>query len=519
VSPWFNLNFKLSIIGRAAKYQIAGQNLYFIFAANKSAIMIALQKFNKQIISVIAFIFLVPFILLAKVQLPSFFSDGMVLQQQTEASVWGWAKPGVSISINTSWNKKNYSIKANEKGKWMLKVSTPGAGGPYTITISDGEPVIIKNILIGEVWFCSGQSNMEMPMKGYRDQPIKGSNDAIVNSTNDQIRIYNIPRAVERIKKDTSKSFAWKSASPETISNFSATAYFFGRLLQQQLKVPVALINDSYGGSPAEAFMSEEALKAFPDIKVHSPSDTGRLTNSNATTLYNGMIYPVVGYTIKGCLWYQGEANKDRPDQYEKLFPAMVAEWRSEWGQGDFPFYFAQIAPFNYAQFPAASRTEKMNSAYLRDAQRKCVSVIPRSGIVVLMDNGEELNIHPADKETVGKRFAYLALCDTYQWKGFAYQSPSLDSLIINGNIATIRFKNAPNGLTAFGKTLSQFEIAGADKRFLPAQAIIRNGTIQVSSPLVTNPVAVRYAFKDFIVGELFSTEGYPVSSFRTDDW
>jgi sialate O-acetylesterase len=197
----------------------------------------------------------------------------------------------------------------------------------------------------------------------------------------------------------------------------------------------------------------------------------------------------------------------------------MVAQWRNEWGQGSFPFYFAQIAPYNYAQFPSPTRTEKNNSAYLRDAQRKSAINIPNSGIIVLMDNGEELSIHPADKETVGKRFAYLALGDTYQQKGFAFQSPSYDSLLVSGNIATIKFKNAPNGLTTYGKPLTQFEIAGVDKVFRAATATLRNGTIVLSSPLVTTPVAVRYAFKDFLMGELFSTEGFPVSSFRTDDW
>jgi sialate O-acetylesterase len=242
--------------------------------------------------------------------------------------------------------------------------------------------------------------------------------------------------------------------------------------------VPIALINDSYGGSTAEAFMSVDALKAFPEIKVHTATDTFRLNNRSATTLYNGMIHPIVGYTIKGCIWYQGESNVDRPDQYEKLFPAMVAQWRSEWGQSDFPFYFAQIAPYASPQYAATNRTEKLNSAYLRDAQRKASLTIPNSGIVVLMDNGEEFGIHPADKETVGKRFAYLAIGDTYKMKGFAYQSPSYDSLFITGNVATIRFKNTPNGLTSYGKTLTQFEIAGADKGFRPATATIRNGTI-----------------------------------------
>lgn len=481
--------------------------------------MIAFHRYLKLTASVILFFLLDIDLATASIRLPSFFSDNMVLQQQTDAAIWGWAQPNSSVQITSSWNKKKYTIKADASGKWKTRVATPAAGGPYEITISDGTPVTIHNVLIGEVWFCSGQSNMEMPMKGFRDQPIKGSNDAVFNSTNDWIRVYTVPRAVEEFMKDTTKTSWWKPANPENISNFSATAYFFGRLLSQQLKVPVALINDSYGGSPAEAFMSIEALKGFPEIRVHTSTDTFRLNNRSPTALYNGMIHPIVGYTIKGCLWYQGEANQDRPDQYETLFPAMVAQWRSEWGQGDFPFYFAQIAPYNYYQLPVTARTDKMNSAFLRDAQRKAVNRIPNSGIVVLMDNGEEFGIHPPDKETVGRRFAYLAFGSTYGIRGFAYQSPVFDSLIISGSVATVRFKNAPNGLTTFAKPLTQFEIAGADKRFYPASAFIRNGTVQVSSPLVGTPVAVRYAFKDFIVGELFSTEGFPVSSFRTDSW
>ena len=197
----------------------------------------------------------------------------------------------------------------------------------------------------------------------------------------------------------------------------------------------------------------------------------------------------------------------------------MVQLWRKEWGQGNFPFYFAQIAPFAYSSLPANARSEKLNSAYLRDAQRKALAAIPASGMVVLMDAGEEKSIHPANKEIVGKRFAYLALGDTYQYKGFAFQSPVFDSLLVSGNVATLKFKNSPNGLTSFGRPITQFEIAGADKNFYPAQAVIVRGNVQLSSAQVAVPVAVRYAFKDFINGELFSTEGFPVSSFRTDDW
>lgn len=455
----------------------------------------------------------------ANITLPSIFGDNMVLQQKTDASIWGWAASGSNVQITGSWNNKKYSVKAGSDGKWKIKISTPVAGGPFEITLTDGHSITLKNVLIGEVWFCSGQSNMEMPMKGYKDQPIIGSNDAIFNSANNNIRIYTVPRSVQKQALDTSKTSYWKTATPENVNNFSATAYYFGRLLQQQLKVPVALINDSYGGSPAEAFMSRESLAAFPNIKVHDAGSTEKLSNKNATTLYNGMIHPIIGYSIRGCVWYQGETNYDRPIEYETLFPAMVSLWRKEWGQGDFPFYYVQIAPFNYRGYNVPVYSEKMNSAFLRDAQRKALNLIPASGMVVLMDKGEEGNIHPADKETVGKRLAYLALGDSYQFKGFGFQSPVLDSINIAGNIATLKFKYAPNGLTSYGKTLSQFEIAGADKIFRPAKAVISRGNILVSSPDVPNPVAVRYAFRDFIVGELFNTEGFPVSSFRTDNW
>ena len=457
-------------------------------------------------------------LLFANIRLPYFFSDNMVLQQQTQASIWGWATPNSIVQLTSSWDKKKYRLQTGNSGVWKIQVATPATGGPYEITISDGTPVTIHNILIGEVWLCSGQSNMEMPMKGYRDQAILGSNDAIFNSANDQLRLYNVPRSVKLSPLDTSKNSPWRIANPETVNNFSATAYYFGRLLQQQLKVPVGLVCISYAGTPAEAFMSEDALKDFSDIKIPTAADSAKVNNKNATVLYNGMIHPFIGYTIKGCIWYQGESNYDRPEQYEKLFPAMVKEWRDEFGQGDFPFYFAQIAPYNNAQYAAAGQP-RYNSAYLRDAQRKAAAIIPNCGMVVLMDIGEENSIHPANKEIGGKRFAYMALGKAYGQKGFAFDSPSFDSLLIVGNTATIKFKNVPNGLTSFGKPLLNFEIAGADKIFRPAKAVISRSTILVSSPDVTAPVAVRYAFKDFVVGDLFSTEGYPVSSFRTDNW
>lgn len=459
-----------------------------------------------------------PFFPAAQLKLPYFFSDNMVLQQQSNAAIWGWANSGSTVSITTSWNKKKYSTLTGSDGKWKLKVATPVAGGPYEITISNGTAVTLKNILIGEVWLCSGQSNMEMPVKGFRDQPIIGSNDAIFNSANSNIRLYTVPRSVQRMPQDTSKNSPWRLAEPEAVSGFSATAYFFGKILYEQLHVPIGLVNISYGGSPVEAFMDENTLKSFPEIKVPAKTDTNKLNNKTATVLYNGMLRPFLGYTIKGCIWYQGESNNDRPQQYETLFPAFVKQIREQSEQGDFPFYYCQIAPYNYYNYAAVNAVNN-NSAYLRDAQRKALTKIPNSGMAVLMDIGEEFNIHPMDKATGSKRLAYMTLLKTYGKKGFAGESPAYESINFANGIATIKFTNAPYGLTAFGKPLLQFEIAGANKVFRPAKAVISGGTVLVSAPDVKEPVAVRYAFKDFVTGDLFSTEGFPVSSFRSDDW
>ena len=458
-----------------------------------------------------------PLFAFAAIELPYFFGNGMVLQQQTKAAIWGKAKPAAIVTVTPSWNKKKYSVKAAADGSWKVFVETPVAGGPYSMSLSDGQMIRLENILVGEVWLCSGQSNMEMPMKGYKDQPVRNSNDAMFNSANDQLRFYVVPRSAKTEPQDTSKNYEWKVASPETTAGFSATGYYFGKLLQERLKVPVGLVNISYGGSTAEAWMNKATLEElFPEIKIPV---TDKPDNRTPTALYNGMLHPFIGFTIKGCIWYQGESNYERPDQYESLFPAMVQQWRKEFGLGDFPFYFAQIAPYNYAQLPPYNSGGKFNSAYLRDAQRKAAEKIPNSGMIVLLDAGEENNIHPANKEVAGKRFAYLALAQTYGQKGFAYTSPSLAKVSYDKGVATLSFNNAPNGFTSFGKPLLQFEIAGADKYFRPAKASIIRGSIVVSAPEVKEPVAVRYAFKDFVTGDLFSTEGFPVSSFRTDEW
>jgi sialate O-acetylesterase len=463
-------------------------------------------------------VFLLPTLLWGQVRLPSIFGDHMVLQQQSKAAIWGWAKAGSMVTITASWDKKKYKVKTGDDGKWKVYIATPAAGGPYDLTISDGKPVTLHDVMAGEVWLCSGQSNMEMPMKGFKGQPVLGSNDAILRSKNKNIRIITVPRAWSHEPLDNFNGH-WEHVSPAPVAEFSATAYYFGRLLNEILDVPVGLIHASYSGSNVEAWMDESWLKAFGVTGIPAKGDPVKDPNRTPTLLYKGMLSPVIGYGIRGYIWYQGESNYTDPDLYEKLFEKMVKEWRKQWASDDLPFYFAQIAPFNYAQFPQPEAKEKYNSAYLRDAQRKLMKRIPDCGMAVLMDTGEENNIHPANKKTAGERLAYWALGNTYGIKGFTYASPTYDTISVKDSTVIVTFNDAPDGITAFGKEVTCFEIAGKDKKFHPAKAVLGRKSVTLSSPEVKEPVAVRYAFRDFVKGELFGTNGLPVSSFRTDDW
>ena len=449
--------------------------------------------------------------LFAEVKLPAIFSDNMVLQQKTDAAIWGTAEKNATVKVITSWNNKYYTVRAASDGKWKVKIATPSAGGPYEVTISDGKTLKLKNVMIGEVWVCSGQSNMEMPMKGYFNEPVSGSNEAIASSSNPEIRIFTV-------KKETSlqplEDFtgSWLNCEPETVSEFSATAYYFGHYLNKVLKVPVGLINTSWGGTRIEPWMSESGIKKFDFVTLPDKSQQGNLSPQTPTVLFNAMINPMAGYGIRGAIWYQGESNRNEADKYLLLLPGLVENWRSVWGVGDFPFYYMQIAPFDYG--PGG-----LNSAYLREAQLKATTAIPNIGMACIMDLGEQYVIHPADKKTGSERLAFLALNNTYGKSGFASMGPVLKEMTVEGQLVKLTFNNASNGLSSHGKELSCFEVAGANKRFLPAKAFITQKGITLMCPFVTEPVAVRYAFKDFIVGDLFNTEGIPASSFRTDDW
>lgn len=458
----------------------------------------------------LAILFMLCFIsgnIAGKVLLPAIFSDGMVLQQKAEVALWGATDQyKQNITVSTSWNNKQYTTVPDENGQWRLKVETPSYGGPYHITISDGESLTINNILVGEVWLCSGQSNMDMRVSGRYGDPVIGSLDAIVTSENPCIRMFTVGSKLISEPQPNCKG-EWLAASSETVPEFSAAAYFFARKLNEVLKVPVGIVHASYGGSRVEAWMSHEGISTFK----------GNAGVRNECILFNGMINPIVGYGIKGCLWYQGEANVDAPDLYTQLFPGMVTDWRRLWKQGDFPFIYAQIAPYNYNK----GLEKGKNSAYLREAQLKCLDLIPSSGMITLMDVGDARTIHPMDKQTVGKRFAYKALEQVYGKKGFVAAGPVYRSMQIEGNEVTLFFDNVGKGLTSFRLPMTDFEVAGADRQFYPAK--VRFGkdmkTLIVSASEVKNPVAVRYAFKDYVKGSLYNIYGLPASSFRTDNW
>lgn len=477
-----------------------------------------MNKFRNHIIAIV--LLLGSFQINAKIKLPALFSDNMMLQQKTNAPIWGWAEKNANIVIKTSWNSKIYKAKSDASGKWKTELQTPSFGGPFTIEVSEGsEKVVVKNVLIGEVWLCSGQSNMEMPLEGFPGQPVKNGNEIIVRSTNKNIRLITIPRATVLEPLDNFEG-KWETASPKSTANFSATAWYFGSLLQEVLNVPVGLIHVSYGGSSMEAWMNQEMLKDFASAKIPTTKeDLAKDPNRVPTTLFNGMLSPVIGYGIKGCIWYQGESNYERASEYTALMKKMVSSWRALWKQGDFPFYYAQIAPFNYAQFHPKDNLEKYNSAYLREAQLKASKEISNSGMAVLMDIGEENSIHPMDKEKGGSRLAYLALAKTYGIEGFEFESPKFKAMEIKDNAVTVSFDDAPNGITAYGKEVTGFEIAGEDKVFYPAKTEVRRKSVVLTSDKVTKPIAVRYLFKDFAKAELFSTGGLPISSFRTDEW
>ncbi|WP_055099493.1 sialate O-acetylesterase [Gabonia massiliensis] len=457
----------------------------------------------------------------AKIQLPSVLGSNMVLQQNAKVNLWGYASASKKVKVRTSWDDKEYSALVSSDGKWILQVNTPKAGGPYTISISDGEiPEVLSNILIGEVWLCSGQSNMEMPVKGFRGQPVDSSCDVIANaSPDDNIRMITLKINSSQTPLDDCISTSWMVSDPQSVADFSATAYFFASYLQKVLKVPVGVICSSWGGSKIESWVNKEVYeKQFPEISLDVLKKDMReikRPKDEPTLLYNAMINPIKNFAIKGAIWYQGESNLNNPDVYKRLFPAMVASWRKEWKQGEFPFYYVQIAPYDYGR----KNADKTEAAEIRQVQLECMDLIPNSGMVVTSDVGNRTCVHPSAKSLVGKRLALWALAKTYQKKGIPFSGPLYKSFTVNGEKLIVDFRYSEMGMTTYDQEITGFEVAGKDGIFYPAKAAFFDNKTKIvlTSEQVPEPVAVRYGFRNYMPLNLFSNFGLPASPFKSE--
>jgi sialate O-acetylesterase len=472
----------------------------------------------RKIITTLLFTLLLYPSIKAEVTLPAIVSSNMVLQRNTTVVLWGWADANEKITIKTSWLKDKISLNADKNGDWKIEVKTTNSKEAQFIKIkSKASNILLDNVLFGEIWLCSGQSNMYQPLTGYNGQPTFGGLMATAKSSNKNLRFFSVATIASKTPiKKLIKFSGWKHSSPESVAKFSAVAYLFGQQLQEILDCPVGIIHTSWGGSIVEAWISKEVLSSYKKVNLENVN-LKKGAQYKPTVLYNSMINPLIPYTIKGALWYQGESNRKKPNEYKQLLPAMVKDWRTRWNIGDFPFYYVQIAPYLYGNNKAFQEYDK--SAFIREAQLECLELIPNSGIAITMDIGHKNTIHPPKRKEVADRLLFNALHQTYGYKTIDYVGPTYTSLEIKNDEILLNFKNIEKGLFTYNG-LAGFEIAGADKVFYPASArIVKNKKVIVKSTKVTNPVAVRYAWRNWVNGTLYDTNLLPASSFRTDDW
>jgi len=441
---------------------------------------------------------------LAEVKLPHIFGNDMVLQRGRVVPVWGWADAGEEITVEIAGQALHG--KADEKGNWVVHLKPMQAGGPYEMIFSGKNEIKLTNVMVGEVWVCSGQSNMERSLKrlGTYKREIESAN-------NPNLRLFYVPKKISRQPAEDVEA-DWKVCRAKTAAGFSAAGYFFGKYLAKELDVPIGLIQSAWGGTRIEPWIPPSVYNKKWNHPNKSPKQQPSVT-------YNGMIHPLIPYAIRGAIWYQGESNciqKDRMLYYDK-FKTMVESWRMLWGQGDFPFYFVQLAPYIYT-----NRYKELGATELPltwEAQTACLQ-IPNTGMVVTVDIGDVNDIHPKNKHDIGKRLALWALAKDYGRKDIVYSGPLYKSMAVEGDKIRIRFEYTGGGLISRdGKDLTWFEIAGADRNFYPARAKIDGNTVIVSCDKVKKPVAVRFGWDQRAEPNLSNKEGLPASPFRTDKW
>ena len=492
----------------------------------------------------------------AEVKLPAILSDNMVLQQGARAPVWGTADPGEEVTVTIAGQR--WQATADPAGRWSLKLDPMKAGGPLEMVVAGRNTIRVQNVMVGEVWLCSGQSNMQFTM-GNAQNPQQEAAQA----TYPEIRTFNVELAISTEPKSDCQG-SWIVCSPQVVRReFSAVAYYFGRELHRTLGAPIGLINSSWGGTAIQLWMDRRTLESDPELRPIVARADKSLTDfageflarnagpirewamtaekakaegksvplppvlpldpriltwdggpSLATSIYNAMVAPLTPYAIKGVIWYQGEANAWEAYRYRKLLPMMIQGWRRAWGQRDLPFLFVQLANFT----PSLPDPRESNWAELREAQLMTLS-LPRTGMAVTIDIGEADDIHPRNKQEVGRRLGLAAEAIAYG-RDLVYSGPIYQSMAIEGDKIRLRFTQTGGGLITAGRGAPEgFAIAGDDRRFVWAYAEIAGDTVLVSSPKVPKPVAVRYAWADNPVCNLYNREGLPASPFRTDSW
>lgn len=429
----------------------------------------------------------------AAVELAMPFGQNMVLQRRGPLPVWGTATPGEEV--NVSFASQQRKAVADSQGRWQVTLAPMEAGGPFELEVTGTNSIKLGNVMVGDVWLCSGQSNMLEPLS--RADTYQ---QAIRDADNPQLRLFTVKPAVTAPAKSSSQG-PWSVSSPASARDFSGVAYFFGHTLQQALGIPIGLIVSAYGGSPIEAWLSPQAAPARSGGGVLQPS-----------SLYKAMVAPLVPFGIRGVIWYQGEANVGQARAYRKLFPALIADWRRAWGGGTMPFLFVQLAGYSK---PVAQPGESAR-AELREAQESA-RFVPKVRMVVAIDLGDELDMHIKNKQEVGRRLALAALSGEYQ-EPVAGSSPLYDSMQVEGNKIRVFFRHAASGLaTRNGQSLQGFAVAGADGKFTWAKARVDGDGVLVWSDAVPNPSAVRYAWADNPVCNLYNNDGLPCAPFRTD--
>lgn len=488
----------------------------------------------------------------ADVRLPAIFSDNMVLQREKAVPVWGWAQPGEKVKVECAG--QSTSTVADANGKWQVSLKSLKTGGPYTLKITGNNSITLTNVMAGEVWLCSGQSNMSFQLN-------RANNSAqeIAAANFPEIRLFTVGAESADEPQNDCKG-QWKTCTPESSANFSAVAYFFGRELNQKLRVPIGLINSSVGGTPSEAWTSRKVMESNPafaqllqnwktSIATYDPvktkerndrvlagwkravakakadgtappqkpldTDTPAKSKRRPANLYNGMIAPLLPFGIRGAIWYQGEANATRSLAYREYLPALIRNWRDDFKQGDFSFHIVQLANFKQTQ----DQPGDSGWAELREAQLLTMKKVPHTGMAVIIDIGQANDIHPTNKQDVGKRLAAWALAKDYG-QGGIFSGPIFHGIKKSGDQIVVEFEQVDAGLkTKNSEPLKGFAIAGEDKKWRWAEAKIEGKTIVVSHPDIKKPVAVRYAWADNPVCNLYNEAGFPASPFRTDDW